>query len=424
MPGWLKSIRIDLTALRVSRDFRLLTAAGMVSSFGSILTMIAVPFQMKQLTNSYLAVGLISAVEFIPMVLVGLYGGALADAYNRQKLVLLSEIALLVCAAGLLTNSLLPHPAIWPLYVIGALAAAGSAIQRPAIDPMVIRYVPLEHQTSAAAFGFVQHSLTGVVGMSLAGVLISAVGVPIAYAVDVLTFLISLQLIRKLTPVPPGMEGGKPSLSSIVDGMRYAVARKDLLGTYIVDIACMFLAAPMALLPFWADRMGGPQVLGFLYASFGLGGGLAALTSGWVKNVHRHGLGVILGAAGFGVGVALAGFFDTLWLVVPLLALGGFADGISGLFRVTIWNQSIPDEYRGRLASIEMLSYLTGPQLAGVRSSGVAKIAGLHTSIISGGVACIAAVGALAVSLPAFRNYDARTDEHLLAERARRAALA
>jgi len=211
--------------------------------------------------------------------------------------------------------------------------------------------------------------------------------------------------------VPPPSDAERPSLRRIAEGFRYARSRPELLGTYGVDMVAMFFGMPNALFPAFAQEFGGPGVLGLLYAAPSVGSLAATATSGWTRHVHRHGLGVILTAGVWGLGILLLGFAQSLPVALVALALAGAADMISGIFRSTIWNQTIPDRLRGRLAGIEQVSYSTGPLLGDVEAGIVGALAGVRVSIVSGGVLCIAGVGVAALLLPAFRRYDARTFE-------------
>lgn len=409
-----RSLLPDLSPWHSSRDFRLMWVAGLVTAFGSFLTLVALPMQVKELTGSAFAVGAIGAVELVPLIVFGLYGGALADAVDRRTLIVLTEAGLGVLTALLLVNSLLPDPMLWPLYVAAAVASALTGLQRPAIDAVVARIVPLEQQTAAAALNALRWQLSAIAGPSLAGVVVAYAGVPLAYGLDVLTYLVSLLLALGLTASPPAEDAEKPSLGAIVEGARYAWRRRELMGTYVVDMAAMLFAFPNAIFPFLADDLDAPWALGLMYAAGSVGSVLVSLTSGWTARVHRHGRMVVFGAAVWGAAMAVAGWVPNIWLVLLCLVVAGGADMVSGLYRSTIWNQTIPDELRGRLAGIELLSYATGPQLGQVRAGGMAGLTGVRAAVWSGGVACVAAVGLLAVAIPKLMSYDARTDEHAL----------
>jgi MFS family permease len=211
------------------------------------------------------------------------------------------------------------------------------------------------------------------------------------------------------------------SLRGIGEGIRYAISRRDLLGTYLVDIVAMAFAMPEAMYPFLADTLHHPHALGLLYSAGAVGGVLATLTSGWTARVHRHGLAIVLAALGWGGGMALAGVAPGLWLVLGCLALAGAADMISGVFRGTVWNQTIPDHLRGRLAGIELLSYSSGPTLGNARAGLMAQAGGVRFAIGAGGLLCVGGVALTAAVLPDFLRYDARTDASAVAERVRRA---
>ncbi|AHI01828.1 MFS transporter [Kutzneria viridogrisea] len=404
----LRRFRVDLTPLRTSRDFRLLWSSGAISMFGTFLTYVAVPLQVKEISGSYLAVGALGAVELVPLVVCGLYGGALADAVDRRKMVLGAEIALGVLSLLLLLNSLLPAPQLWPLYVIVGLTAAVDGLQRPSLDALLPRTVPRDQLTAAISLGSLRYNFGAIAGPALGGLIAATVGVRVSYAIDVLTFLAAIFLLYKLKAVPPPSNADKPSLRGIVEGVRYAGSRPDLLGTYLVDMAAMFFAMPNAVFPFLADELGAPWALGLMYAVSSVGALAVTLTSGWTAQVHRHGLMVALSAGVWGLAMAAAGVTGNVWLVLVALAVAGGADCVSGLFRATMWNQTIPDRLRGRMAGIELLSYSVGPQLGQVRAGGMATLIGVRPSIWSGGLACVGAVGLLCAALPAFVRYDSR----------------
>ncbi|MFI0819036.1 MFS transporter [Streptomyces sp. NPDC021098] len=407
----------DLAPWRSSRDFRLLWTAGLVTAFGSFLTMVALPLQIKELTGSTVAVGAIGAVELVPLIVFGLYGGALADAVDRRKLILATEAALGLLSVLLLVNSLLPDPLLWPLYVVAALSSALMGLQRPALDAVVARIVPHDQLTAAAALNSLRWQLSAIAGPSLAGVVVAYAGLPLAYGLDLLTFLVSLLLALGLTPAPPAHDAEPPSVRAIAEGARYAWQRKELLGTYAVDMAAMFFAFPNAIFPFLADDLDAPWALGLMYAAGSVGSVAVSATSGWSSRVHHHGRMVVLGAAVWGLAMAAAGWLSNIWLVLLCLAVAGGGDMVSGLFRATIWNQTIPDKLRGRLAGIELLSYATGPQLGQVRAGTAAGLMGVRSAVWSGGVACVASVALLALALPRLMAYDARTDAHARAVR-------
>ncbi|WP_435799877.1 MFS transporter [Streptomyces canus] len=421
-PSGLRAMLPDLAPWRASRDFRRLWYAGLISNFGSFLTFVALPVQLKDLTGSAAAVGAIGAVELIPLLVFGLYGGALADAWDKRKLIVWTEAGQGLLSVALLLNALLPHPAVWPLYVVAALSSALVSVQRPALDSLWPRIVAHDHLPAAASLNSFRWTVGGVAGPALAGVVVAYAGLGWAYGADLLTFAVSVVLVVRIAASPASHEAAKPSLKAIAEGARYAWGRKELLGTYAVDLAAMFLAMPLALLPFLADELDADWSLGLMYASVPLGALLVSLVSGWTSRIHRHGRMVVLAAALWGLAIAAAGTMSNVWLVLLFLTVAGGCDMVSGIFRGIMWNQTIPDELRGRLAGIELLSYSVGPTVGQVRSGGFAAWWGVRTSFWSGGVLCAGAVGLLALCLPKLMTYDARTDKHAAQVRDQRAA--
>ncbi|MFE7568831.1 MFS transporter [Streptomyces sp. NPDC057539] len=418
----LGAILPDLSPLRSSREFRLLWVQGLVTNFGSFMAMIALPLQIKDLTESPLAVGAMGAVELVPLVIFGLYGGALADAVDRRKVILLTEAGLGLLAVILLVNALLPEPLLWPLYVVAAGVSALAGLQRPALDSLMARIVPHDQLTAAAALNALRWQLGAIAGPSLAGLVVAYAGHGPAYGVTILGFAVSVVLCLRLSPAPAAHDAEAPSLRGIVEGARYAWSRPVLLGTYAIDLAAMFFAFPNTIFPFLADDLNAEWSLGLMYAAGSVGSVLLSLTSGWTSRVRRHGLFVVFGAAGWGLAITAAGWFSNIWVVLVCLGFAGAGDMLSGLGRSTIWNQTIPEELRGRLAGIEVLSYSVGPQLGQIRAGTMAGWTGTRPAIWSGGLACLASVGLLAAVLPRLVTYDSETDEDALRRRAQKEA--
>ena len=241
---------IDLSPLKKSKDFSLLWAAGLISYFGSMITYVAVPFQIKELTNSYVSVAISGLVQIVPLVIFGLYGGVLADALDRKKLIWVTEAFSLIFTGALLVNSLMDSPSLILIYVVSGLFAATSGLRQPAMQAALPRLVDHEDMPAAAALMSLRWQTGVIIGPALGGVLIATYSVGVGYAADMATFVISLVLIAMMKKIPPSHEAQKPSLSGLIDGIKYAFGRKDLLGTYLVDLAAMFFAMPTALIPF------------------------------------------------------------------------------------------------------------------------------------------------------------------------------
>ncbi|HVE98806.1 MAG TPA: MFS transporter [Mycobacteriales bacterium] len=405
----LRSLALDLTPLRASPQFRLLWAGQGVSFFGSQMTYVAIPVQVFLLTGSTLAVGLIGLCELVALLLSAFVGGAVADAWDRRRMIRIAEIGLLTVSALLLLNATLDRPRVWPLFLLSAFAAAFDGLQRPSLEALHARLVPKELQPAAAALRSATGSLAALGGPALAGVLIGYVGVPVVYAVDVVSFAASLTALTLMAATPPRADADRPSLQAVREGLRYARSQPVLMGTYIADFNAMVFGMPRALFPALAvTRYGGTGVVGLLYAAPYAGSLLATATSGWTRRVHRHGQAIIWAVAVWGLAITAFGFASSLPVALVALAVAGAADMVSGLFRMTVWNQTIPDHLRGRLASIEMVNYASGPLLGDAEAGVVARLTSLQTSVVSGGLLCLAGLVGVVAFLPEFVRYDAR----------------
>jgi MFS family permease len=402
---------IDISPLKKYPDFRNLWASGLISYLGSMVTYVAIPFQIKELTNSYIAVGIVGAIEIIPLILFGLYGGVLADYVDRKKMVWATEAAALVLSGILLRNSLSSDPKVWVSYVMAGFFASVDGLQRPSADAILPRIVGHKDLPAARALMSLRWQMGVIIGPTIGGIVISTISISAGYGFDVFTFFISLLFLARVGSVPANPEAEKPSLRGLLDGIKYAFSRQDLTGTYLIDLAAMFFAMPTALYPFWADQLGAPWALGFLYAAVTVGSVVVTLTSGWIKTYRFHGRAIIWAAIGWGAAIALAGISNSLILVLLFLAIAGGADMISALFRGTIWNQTIPDNLRGRLAGIELLSYSIGPLAGQLRAASMAAATSLTFSVTAGGLICVFMVALLASFLPKLRKYDAETNE-------------
>ena len=414
---------IDTAPLRKYRGFRYLWSSGLISNLGSMITYVSIPFQIKEMTHSYLAVGISGAVELVPLIVFGLYGGVLADAVDRKKMIWATEAAALLATSTLLINSLQSRPSLILIYVVAGLFAAVDGMQRPSANAILPRIVSHADLPAASALLSLRSQFGVIVGPAIGGIIISSFTVSAGYGVDVATFVISLILLWQVGAVPPNEKAEKPSLAALFNGLKYAVSRQDLLGTYLIDLAAMFFAMPNALFPFWADHLGAPWALGFLYAAGTVGAIIMTLTSGWISTYRFHGRAITIAAIGWGAAIAMAGVVHSLIWVLLFLAIAGASDMVSALFRSTIWNQTIPDELRGRLSGIELLSYSVGPLAGQLRAASIASATSLSFSVTSGGVICIGMVLLLAGLLPKFRKYDATTNEFSVAERKKRESL-
>ena len=417
----LRAVRMDVTPLRESRDFRLLFLAGTVFYLGAMVTYVAIPYQIYTLTGSNFAVGAIGLVELVPLVVFALYGGALADHVDRRRLLIWTGLAQAGFTAVLAVNAFSDHPHVWVIFVVSGLLAASSSLQRPSREALMPRTVRHEQITAANNLTSLGMQIGVLVGPAIGGLMVAYVGIGWCFLIDICGLAVATMLFVAMRPYPHREETTPPSLAGIGQGLRYAFSRRDLLGTYLVDIAAMLLALPVVLFPALAEEVfGRPELLGMLYSAETVGALLATALSGWTSRVHHHGRAIVVAAAAYGACVGFAGLMPSIWLVAFFLMLSGAADMVSGVFRGTVWNQTIPEGMRGRLAGIEMLSYSLGPLGGQVRAGVTADLWTVRGAVASGGFACIAGVGVTALALRDFWSYDARTDEYAVAERTAR----
>ncbi len=396
---------LDITPLRRHRDFRRLFTGQFVSFFGSMLTYVAIPYQIYKLTGSSLVVGLLGTVQLVPLVLSALWGGAYADAMDRRRLLIGAEVLLALISLALAGNALLPHPSVAAIFVLAGLGSAVNGFHRPALEAMSPRLVERDELPATAALSSLRGALGAVAGPAAGGLCIAHLGMPATYLIDVATFLVSLVALGGMATMPAAAEATKPGLRSIVEGLQYARRRPELVGTYVVDIVAMTFATPIALFPAMAQAWGGPTAAGWLYAAMPLGSFLLTIFSGWTKSVSRRGAAVVMAAATWGLAIVILGQASSLAVALACLVCAGAADMVSALFRMTIWNETIPSHLRGRLAGVEMISYMTGPLLGNARAGWMASLRSTSFSITMGGWLCLAGVLACIPLLPAFWRY-------------------
>ena len=403
-------LRADVTPLRESRDFRLLYASRTITALGTQATEVALLVQARQLTGSTFAVGLLGAVEVVPLVVFGLYGGVLADRFDRRRLMVWCEATLGVCAALLMLNALAARPMVWPLYVVTGLMMATAALQRPSLDASIPRVIPRDQLIAASALLSMSQNVSLIAGATLGGVLAAGPGPQWVYGLDTVSFVASfcfLWLVRPLPAVTGEQSPAGPGLRSILDGLAYARGRPDLLGSYLADLAAMILAYPNALFPFMAAELHADWAVGLMFAAPSVGAIAVTVVSGWMSRVRRHGLAIAAAAAAWGLLITGFGLAPDIWAALGFLVLAGGADMVSGIFRGTLWNQTIPDALRGRLAGVELLSYGIGPSVGQIRAGAVASVTSTRFSLVSGGLLCVGAVGLVCLALPAFTRYRA-----------------
>ncbi|HTQ88574.1 MAG TPA: MFS transporter [Streptosporangiaceae bacterium] len=404
----MRRLLIDLTPLRRSRDFRHLVWGELVSVLGNQLTTVAVPYQVYQLTRSSLVVGLVSVTQLFPLIAGSLLGGSVVDAMDRRRLLMIAQVLMAACSAGLAVNADLDPsgPSLWPLFVLPALAAGFSGLDsagRNAIVPNLVRRSEVSTANSIFQALF-QFGL--VAGPALAGLLLAGAGVRFVYWLDAASFGVALVAVFLISPQPVREPGHRPGLRSVMEGLRYVRGKQVIEGAYLIDINAMVFGMPRALFPALAASVfgGGASTLGFLYAAPGAGALAGALTTGWVSRIQRQGLAVIIAVIGWGAAITCFGLVSWLPLALLLLALAGWADVISAVFRSTIIQLSVPDALRGRLAGLQIAVVTGGPRVGDLESGAMAAAFGNTVSVVSGGLACIAGALLLARALPGFRR--------------------
>ena len=371
-----------------------------------MITTVALPYQIYHLTNSTLMVGLLSLSQLLPLLFTALLGGALADRHHRRTLLLIAEAALAIGCLLLAWNASLSVPKIWFLFLIATLMSAMNGLHRPALESITQQLVAKEDFADVGALSTFKFSVCSVGGPALGGILISRYGIAITYLLDFFSFLVPLFAIYLIRGIPkPVSRAEESTWTSLKNGFQYAATRQELLGTYFVDFAAMIFGMPSALFPALAQSFGGVKTLGLLYSAPAVGALAISCFSGWVKHIKRQGIAVAWAAVFWGIAIIFFGLSKNLWLGLFFLALAGMFDAISGIFRMTMWNNVIPQEYRGRLSGIEMISYMSGPKLGDTEAGLIAAAFGVTASIVSGGVLCIIGVGLCCYFLPKFRSY-------------------
>jgi MFS family permease len=403
----LRRLALDLSPLRTSPDFRRLWLAQAVSFLGSEIGLVTVSYQVYQLTGSTLQVGLLSLAQLVPLLTLTILGGAFADAFDRRSLMLWQQGGMIVGTTFTVVNAALPHPQVWPCYVAMLLASAAYSFGVGAQNALIPRIVGDDRLVAANNLFSLIESFGAVVGPAFAGLLLGTVGVLPAYCFDTATFFATLVAVWLLPPlVPEGGGNARPSLRTIVDGFRFARDTRVILGFMLVDTNAMIFGMPTALFPAIAThRYHHASYVGYLFAATAAGALLFSALGGWVNHVRRQGLVVVLAAAAWGACIAAFGFATQLWLALLLLALAGGADLISAVLRATMLLELTPDAMRGRVLGIEFAQVASAPALGNLEAGALAAATSVRTSIVSGGIACVAGCVLLAAAFPALLRY-------------------
>ena len=418
-PGLARHILLDLTPLRGSRDYRALICGLGVSVLGNQLTIVAVPFQVYAITRSSLMVGLVSLTQLFPLIIGSLLGGSLVDAVDRRKLLLVVEAICAACSAGLALTADF-GPALWPLFLFPAITASQSGIDSSARNAMIPGLVGLELLPASNAIFQSLFQTGSIVGPAVAGLLLAGAGVHVIYWLDVVSYLIAMAAVLTMSPQPPpppgtaGASTGRPGWRSTLEGLRFVRRSQPVQGAYVIDVNAMVFGMPRALFPALAATVfgGGATTVGLLYAAPGAGALVGALTTGWVGRVRRQGLAVICAVLVWGLAIAGFGLAHWLPLALLLLAVAGWADVLSAVFRNTIIQFAGPEGMRGRLMGVQMAVVAGGPRLGDLEAGVVATAFGDTVSVVSGGLACVAGAFLVAWALPGFTRMRSALPQH------------
>jgi MFS family permease len=382
-----------------------------VSGLGTQAALVALPFQVYVQTRSALLTGLLGAAELVPLATMALLGGALADRMDRRRLLLLDQIALVTVSGALCAAALIGDPPVLLLYVLAGLLAGFGALQNVARTAIVPNLVAREAMPAALAINFGLFQLTMVFGPGLGGLLIAVAGVEAAYGVDAVSCLAMVAALRGLGPQLPAAVAGVAPVRiarSIADGLRFVRRSPALLGSFVIDLSAMTFGMPRALFPVLAVSVygAGAAGTGLLFAAVSAGAAVAALTTGWLDSARRLGRITIAAVCVWGLAIAGAGLAGSLWPAAALLAVAGAADSVSAVCRSVINQTVTPDAMRGRMSSVFSLVVTSGPRLGDVEAGVVASLTSVRTSVVSGGLACVAAALAVAAAFPALAAYD------------------
>ncbi len=405
--GWLRHHAIDTAPMRIASFRRQVLGQG-TSFIGSMLTAVAVPVQVYDLSHSSLQVGLVGLVGLIPLVVFGLYGGAIADVIDRRTLLIVSSLGTWACTVGLLLQTLAGIGSVPLILGLVAVQSGFFAVASSARGAIIPRIVPTELVPAANTLTFTVGNLGSVIGPLIAGALVTRQhGFGYAYAVDAALFTLAMYAALRLPPIPPDGQSPRAGLRSVLDGLAFISGRPVLLMSFVVDIVAMVFAMPRALYPqVAADRWHGQ--VGPLYAAIAIGSVLAGLSGGWIGRVRRQGVSLTGAIVVWGLCVAVSGLAHQLWLAVLLLAVAGAADLISAVYRQTILQTYAPDQMRGRMQGVFVVVVAGGPRLGDLRAGATASLTSVTLSWVGGGLLCAGGVLVAARSVRSFWQYDAR----------------
>ncbi|WP_411105385.1 MFS transporter [Streptomyces sp. cmx-4-9] len=406
-----RRIFADLTPLRTSVHYRRLWVGGTISWLGQAMTALAISLQVYEITGSSFSVGLVGLFSLVPLIVFGLYGGAIADTVDRRRLGLHSSLGSAGLSIALAAAALLDFHRVWFLYAIVALQSVCGALNGPARSAMTPRLLPVEQLPAANALNSVTMTSGMMVGPMLGGLIVGWWGYQAAYLIDAVTFGAALYAMWRLPSMKPDRAEGTRGRASVLDGLRFLGTRPNVRMTFFSDLAAMVLAHPRALFPAVAVLWfgGDAKTVGLLVAAPAVGALLGGLFSGWHGRIRRHGVAILLSVAAWGLAVAVFGLSRNLWLGLLFLALAGYADTTSMVFRTTMLQAATPDDMRGRLQGVFIVVVAGGPRLGDFLAGTVADVASPAVAITGGGLGCVLVLALLALRWPDFARYDARS---------------
>ncbi len=411
VPSKFGELLIDTSPLRASRDFRMLFVGQAVSYFGAMISMAALPYQLFQATHSSVQIGLLGLVQLGPMLVCGLLGGALADAFDKRTMLRVLGVTSGLASVLLALNASLDHPHVWALYVIAVLSTSSGALTFPVMRSLLP--LLLEEKLRPAAFTLqaTYGSFGMMAGPAVGGLLIGTIGLDGAYLVDVATYVVALLIYSQIAPSPPVVTDGAER-TSIFEGIRFLRGHSLVVSIFAIDLLAMVFGMPRALFPALTDRLGGgPLMYGLLLSSVAAGAFIASITSGWTSRIRRYGRAVLWSVAVWGAAIAVAGVVRVPALVMLAFVVAGGADMISGVYRSTIAAAVTPDDLRGRVSGVEFAVYASGPTLGDVEAGVVGGLVSVPFAIVSGGIACMVGAAVFARVVPGLANYIVESKE-------------
>jgi MFS family permease len=409
--GRVRRLFLDTAPLRLDRDYRWLWSGQVVNGIGNQITRIALPYQVYVLTGSTLAIAALTLFQLVPILVFALGAGSLADAVDRRRVLMATQVGLAGCSLVLVWLALTGGPPVPALFAVAFVAAGLSAVDQPARASSIPRLVPPERLPSAIALNQLNFQMSSIVGPAIGGILIATVGLAGAYAVDLVSFLASFAALLAIRPLPPLGVVARPGLEAIREGLRFARHRRAILGSFVIDLNAMIFGMPTSLFPVLALDVfqTGPAGFGLMAAAPAAGAFLGALFSGWVASVQRTGRAILAAVAVWGLAITAFGLVTVSFpLALACLALAGAADVYSAVFRSTLVQLETPDALRGRVTSIHILVVTSGPRLGDIEAAVVAALTTPQFAVVSGGIACVIGVAVVARRFPELASHAIR----------------